>query len=143
MSVEENKALVRRLVEAWNTRNPAVLDELMVPNYVDHAAPPGQMPGREGYRQALISLTNAFPDYHTTVEDMIAEGDKVVYRWTDSGTHRGEFMGIAPTNKRVTFTGITIHRIVGGKLVERWVHGDILGFLQQLGVIPPIKGLGK
>ena len=139
MSVEENKALVRRLVEAWNTRNWGVLDELMVPDCVDHYAPAGQKPGREGYREAEINVTNAFPDIKFTIEDMIAEGDKVAVRLTFSGTHRGEFMGIAPTNKRVTVPEISIWRIVSGKFVEEWGFSDRLGVVQQLGVIPTIR----
>ena len=138
MSAEENKALVRRLVEAWNTRSWGVLDELMAPDCVDHYALPGQKPGREGYREAQISVTNAFPDIKFTIEDMIAEGDKVVVRLTCSGTNRGEILGIAPTNKRVTVPEISIWRIVGGKFVEEWGFADRLGFMQQLGVISPM-----
>lgn len=139
MSAEENKALVRRLVEAWNTRNWGVLDELMVSDCVDHYALPGQKPGREGYREAQISVTNAFPDIKFTIEDMIAEGDKVVVRLTFSGTQRGEFFGFAPTNKRVTVPEISIWRVVSGKLVEEWGFSDRLGVLQQLGLSPPIR----
>ncbi len=142
MSVERNKALVRRLVEAWNTRNWAVFDEVMAPDYVDHYALPGLKPGREAYKEAQISTTNAFPDFQFTIEDMIAEGDKVVVRLTFSGTHRGEFAGIAPTGKRVTYTHIRILRVVRGKFVEDWGFSDRLGALQQLGAFPPIK-LGK
>jgi len=109
MSVEENKALVRRLFEAFNTRNWDVLDELMVPDYVDHNPHiTGQKPGREGYREALISGTNTFPDFQLAIEDVIAEGDKVVVRSTASGTHRGEY--------------ISILRIVSGKFVEEWAN---------------------
>ncbi len=143
MSVEKNKALVRRLVEAWNTRSWGVFDEVMVPDCVDHYALPGQKPGREGYREAQISFTKAFPDNHYTIDDMVAEGDKVAVRLTCSGTHRGEFMGFAPTNKRVTLPVISIWRIVGGKLVEEWGFSDRLGWVGQLGVVLPIKGLGK
>jgi len=142
MSVEKNKALVRRLVEAVNTRSWGVLDEVMAPDYVDHYALPGQKPGREGYRESFISTTNALPDLQYTIEDMIAEGDKVAVRFTWSGTHRGEIMGIAPTNKRVTCTRLSILRIVSGKIVEDWGFSDRLGFMEQLGVIPPIR-LGK
>jgi len=142
VSVEKNKVVVRRLVESVNTRNWALLDEVMAPDYVDHYALPGQKSGREGYREAFISTTNAFPDFQFTIEDMIAEGDKVVVRMTFSGTHKGEFAGISPTNKRVTYTHIRILRIVGGKFVEDWGFSDRLGALQQLGAIPPIR-VGK
>jgi len=124
MSVEKNKALVRRLIEAWNTRNWAVFDEVMASNCIDHYAPPSYKPGREGYREAEISFTNAFPDVQFTIEEMIAEGDKVAVRSTFSGTHKGEFMGIPPTNKRVTVPEISIWRIVGGRLVEEWGLGS-------------------
>jgi len=130
--------LVRRSIEAVNTRNWAVLDELMVPDYVDHKT----KPGREGYMESLISAANAFPDAQWAIEDIIGEGDKVVVRLTFSGTHRGEFMGVAPTNKRVTTTAIFIQRIVSGKLVEEWSNADLLGFFQQLGVIPSLT-LGR
>jgi len=139
MSLEKNKALVRRLIEAWNTRNWGVFDEVMAPNCIDHYALPGQKPGREGYREAQINVTNAFPDVQFTIEGMIAEGDKVAVRLTFSGTHKGEFMGIAPTNKQVTVPEVSIWRIVGGKLVEEWGFGDRLGFMLQLGVMPPMK----
>jgi len=82
-------------------------------------------------------LHMAFPDVRLTIEDMVAEGDKVAVRWAWSGTHRGEYMGIAPTGKEVTYTGITIHRITGGKIVESWDEVDNLGLMQQLGVAPP------
>jgi len=142
MSVEKNKALVRRLVEALNTQNWAVLDEVMAPDYVDHYALPGQKPGREGYKEAFINTPNAFPDFQFTIEDMIAEGDKVVVRMTFSGTQRGEFAGIPATNKRVTYTHIRILRIVRGKFVEDWGFSDRLGALQQIGFVPSIS-LGK
>jgi len=102
----------------------------MVPDYLEKTL------------KILISEANAFPDLHYTIEDMIAEGDKVVVRLTFSGTHRGEFMGVAPTNKRVTTTAIFIQRIVSGKLVEEWSNADLLGFFQQLGVIPSVT-LGR
>jgi len=139
ISTEKNKALVRRSVEAWVKGNWALLDEFIVTDYVDHDPLPGQAPGREGYKQAGTMILKAFPDFQIAVEDMIAEGDKVVVRSTCSGTHKGEFMGIAPTGKKVTFTQISIYRIVGGKFVEEWSNMDTLGFLQQLGVIPPFR----
>jgi len=142
MSAEKNKALVRRLIEAVNTRNWAVLDEVMAPDYVDHYVLPGQKPGREGYKEGLIITANALPDLQYTIEDMIAEGDKVAVRLTWSGTQRGEIMGIAPTNKRVTCTRLSILRIVRGKFVEDWGFSDRLGFMEQLGGIPPTR-LGK
>jgi len=111
MSAQKNKALVRRLIEAWNTRNWAALDELMAPDCIDHYALPDQKPGREGYREEQINATNAFPDIKFTIKDMIAERDKVAVHFTFTGTHRGEFMGITPTNKRVTAPEIRLGAI--------------------------------
>jgi predicted ester cyclase len=138
MSTEDNKAVVRRFYdEVMNQRKRAVLDEVFDLNVVDHFAPPGTPGGLEGARQTLGMFLSAFPDLHFTVEDLIAEGDKVVARATMSGTQQGAFMGIPPTGKHVTIRGIEINRFVGGKSVEHWVEMDTLGMMQQLGVIPP------
>jgi steroid delta-isomerase-like uncharacterized protein len=133
---EENKALVRRYVEAFNQGDPDALDELLVPDYVDHNIFPDQEPGLEGYKQAVAGFFSAFPDASITVEDMIAEADKVVTRYTFRGTHQGELMGIAPTGTEVTATGIGVHRVAEDMLVEEWGTRDDLGMLQQLGAIP-------
>ncbi len=137
MSAEENKAIVRRAIEeGWNQGNLAVFDETNAPEYVDHAAIPGQGPGAEGYKQAVQMTRAAFPDLHLTIDDMIAEGDRVVTRWTARGTHQGEYFGIPATGKPVEITGINIGRIVNGKVVENWQNSDQLGLMQQLSVIP-------
>jgi steroid delta-isomerase-like uncharacterized protein len=137
MSTEDNKALVRRFYEeVFNRKNIAAIDEFIAPNVVDHAAPPGTPGGIEGQKQLIGQYLTAFPDLHFTVEDMIAEGDKVVDRITARGTHQGEFMGIPPTGKHATVTAIDITRIAGGKFVEHWLEMDTLGMLQQLGVVP-------
>ena len=134
---EENKAVVRRFHdEVLNKGNLALIDELCSHDLVDHTAPPGLPPGVEGAKQTLGIYLAAFPDLHVTMEDMIAEGDRVVVRWTASGTHKGDLMGIAPTGRRVTVTGIAIDRIAGGKTVEHWEVFDQMGLMQQLGVIP-------
>jgi len=138
MSTEDNKAVVRRFYEeVMNQKKRAVLDEVFDLNVVDHFAPPGTPGGLEGARQTLGMFLSAFPDLHFTVEDLIAEGDKVVARATLSGTQQGTFMGIPATGKHVTITGIDINRFEGGKSVEHWVEMDTLGLMQQLGVIPP------
>jgi steroid delta-isomerase-like uncharacterized protein len=143
MSTEENKALVRRFdEEVWGKGNLAVADELLATNFVLHAPPPEVAPDLEGYKQWVSTARTAFPDLQTTIEDMIAEGDKVVTRWTVRGTHKGEIMGIAPTGKQVTMTGISIDRIEGGKIVEEWNEMDMLGMMQQLGAVPPPKQAG-
>jgi steroid delta-isomerase-like uncharacterized protein len=134
---EQNKALSRRIAEeCFNKGNLAVADEVIAADFVDHSAPPGLAPGVEGFKQLVAMYRNAFPDIRTTIDDVIAEGDKVVIRWTGRGTHKGELMGIAPTGKTVTVTGIGIDRIANGKIVEHWESFDQLGMMQQLGVIP-------
>ncbi len=137
MSTEDNKASVRKAYQAVNQQNlSSFIDEFIDPNQVDHSAPPGLPGGIEGARQFAGMFLTAFPDMHFKVEDMIAEGDKVVARITMSGTQQGAFMGIPPTGKHVTITAIDISRMAGGKSVEHWIEMDTLGMMQQLGVIP-------
>lgn len=134
---EENKALARRVIEGcFNQGNLALADELFAPDYVDHDAPPGFPAGVEGFKQQVTMYRTAFPDVHITIEDQVTEGDKIVTRWSARGTHQGELMGIPPTNKEVTVTGIAIDRIDRGKIVEHWEIFDQLGMMQQLGVVP-------
>ena len=134
---EQNKALARRYFEAENNGNLAAMDELIAADVVVHGGLFPELPsGPAGIKEIHTTLRTAFPDISVTVEDMIAEGDKVVTRWTIRGTHKGELMGIAPTGKQITEEGIEIFRIAGGKIVEiRLIH-DRLGLMQQLGVIP-------
>ena len=137
MLTEANKASVRRFYdEAFNKKNRAAIDEFIDPNQVDHAAPPGTPGGLAGAKQTIGMYLTAFPDLHFTVEDMIADGDKLVARLTVRGTQQGAFMGIPPTGKHVTVTAIDISRMAGGKSVEHWIEMDTLGMMQQLGVIP-------
>jgi steroid delta-isomerase-like uncharacterized protein len=138
MSTEQNKALVHRLIEeVFNRGNISLVDELMAPDFVEHEElPPGIPPGREAPKQMTTIFRSAFPDFKATIDDIVAEGDKVVIRQTWSGTHKGEFMGIPPTGKSVSFGVIDIIRIAGGKFVEHWGQMDSMGMMQQLGVIP-------
>ncbi len=137
MSTEANKAFVRRFYEdIFNQRNLALVDELCTTNHVFHN-PPTTLHGREEFKQLLSLYITAFPDARFTVEDSIAEGDRVASRYTFRGTHQGKLMGIAPTGKQVTVTGIIINRIAGGQSAEGWLNFDALGMLQQLGVVPP------
>ena len=136
MSTEDNKTLIRRAYEeAFNQRKLAVLDELDTPDFVVHNAST-TMQGLEAFKQFLSLYLTAFADALFTVEDLIAEGDKVVARHTFRGTHTGNLMGIAPTGKQVTTTGVTITRFANGKGVELWGNSDDLGLLQQLGAVP-------
>ena len=137
MSAEENKAIVRRFVdEVQSAGNIDAIDELCSPEFVNHSAPPGMPANCEGVKLVTAMFRQAFPDSYFTVEDMVAEGDKVVSRKTFHGTHQGEFMGIPPTGKRVSIGLIDIVRIADGQVVEHRSIGDNLGMLQQLGVIP-------
>ena len=139
MSTEDNKALVRRIIEeVWNQGNLAVVDELSDENVVNHNPPGPPLQGPEAFKQFVLMYRSAFPDTHFTIEDEIAEGEKVVTRWTARGTHKGELMGIPPTGKQVTVTGISIDRFAGGKSIESWTNFDTLGMMQQLGVVPAI-----
>lgn len=134
---EENKALSKRFLdEIWNKGNMGVIGELMDENYINHSAPPGFSQDREGFRQFATMYRAAFPDFSMTVDDQVAEGDKVVTRFTATGTHTGELMGIAPTGKKVRVTGIAIGRYADGKNVEAWSEFDQAGMLQQIGVLP-------
>jgi steroid delta-isomerase-like uncharacterized protein len=137
MSPEENKALTRRFYEEiYNQRHLAVIEELTAPEAFSHEAPPGTAEGPEGVRQVLQMLASAFPNLQMTIEDLIAEGDKVAARTTFSGTHLGVFLGIPPTGKSFTQRQIHILRFTDGKLAEHWAVRDDLGTMQQLGVIP-------
>ncbi len=137
MSTEENKTRVRRLYEVvFNQKNLAAIDDFVAPTVIDHSLPPGVPEGIEGVRQAIGMFVSAFPDMHITVEDLIAEGDKVVARWSLHGTHQGASLGMPPTGKQFTMPGVSIVRLEGGKSVEQWVLHDQLGMLQQLGLIP-------
>jgi len=137
MSTEENKAVFRRIYEEFlNQGNFDVGKDLFVTNYVNHTIPPGQPQGLEGQTQFIAAVRTAFPDLQFTIEDIIAEGDKVVGHVTWRGTHQGEFIGIEPTGKKVTAEGVDIIRFAGGKAVENWYFGDTLVLMQQLGAIP-------
>ena len=118
---EENKALVRRFVEAVANADLETVDELLDPDYVDHSLLPGQEPGREGFMQTIVEDQAIFSDARVNIEDQAAEGDKVISRLTMKRIHdRGEFLGVAPTGMEFQSTAIVIHRIVGGKIVEEW-----------------------
>ena len=136
MSID-NKALVRRYVEeVLNQKSLAVVDELFAPTFIDHDSSMPEAKGPEGIKGLAAMVHASFPDVHFTIEDMIAEGDKVVYRYSVRGTHRKDFMGIAATGKQISFTGIHIYRVDSGKLQEEWENWDTLGLMRQLGVIP-------
>ncbi|PYT17104.1 MAG: hypothetical protein DMG59_08455 [Acidobacteria bacterium] len=138
----QNKAIVRRYFEeGWNQRKPAIMDELIAIDAIDHdPANPGVSPGPKGQKELLAKYTSAFPDTKFTLGDLIGDGDLVAVRWTVRGTHRGELQGIAPTGRQVNLTGIMIARIANGKIAETWSNWDALGMLQQLGVAARAEG---
>ena len=139
----ENKAMTSRFYEkVLNKHNPNAMEEFVATNFVDHNPNPGQGPGLEGLKQQFVMFFTAFPDMHITVEDQIAEGDKVVSRLSVRATHKGDFMHIPATGKQITITGIDIVHIKDGKAVERWGNFDDLGMMQQLGVMPAPEQAG-
>jgi steroid delta-isomerase-like uncharacterized protein len=128
MSSEANKARARRIVEEmWNTQNLKVVDEVYSPEFGG---------GHEATKKFVTAHLTAFPDLHITIQDQIAENDLVATRYVMHGTHQGEFANIPPTGRQFTVTGIEMHRFADGKLIELWNVVDLLGMLQQLGVIP-------
>ena len=141
MSTEENKAIFRRYVEeVGNEGNLEVADEIFG-SYLAHQSDGSVLErGPEDVKKFMSEFREAFPDFHTTIEDQIAEGDRVVTRWRMHGTHRGEFRGIAPTGAELEVTGIGIFRFSDGKVVESWDNFDQLGMMKQLGVIPTPGG---
>jgi steroid delta-isomerase-like uncharacterized protein len=142
MPEKDLKALVRRLIEEWNKGKSAamaVMDELYATNFVSHGGE--DIRGLKDNKQFMSEFYSAFPDLHYTIDDMVADGNKVAARWTITGTHKGDFMGIPPTNKKVTVLAISIDRFAGGKIMEEWGISDTLGMMQQLGLVPtPGKG---
>lgn len=142
MTIEANKAIIRRFMEAvLNGRDLGVLDEIVAEDYLDHVAFPGQEPGRRGVTRRISYLLAAL-DPRWTPHDFIAEGDRVVARWSLTGTHRGEFLGLQPTGKEFTFQVLEIYRITDGMMAEHWNVVDMFGFLQQIGAIPAPETAG-
>jgi steroid delta-isomerase-like uncharacterized protein len=142
MSAEENKAVIRRLGEAVNKGNLDVVDEIFASDYVRHdpSALLGDV-GREEYKQVFTNLHRAFPDAQWKMEDLLVDGDKVIARWTFTGTHKGQFFNILPSGRKFTYPIIAIYRIADGKIAEDWHIFHALGLWQQL--IPEINELLK
>ena len=136
MAEAENKAIVRRYYdEVLTGRNLEVVDKLFAPDFISHTAS-GKIVDLATYLQAVSMSHSAFPDLHVTIEDQMAEGDKVATRWTAHGTQTGPYMGIPPTGRALTVSAIHIHRLANDRLIEHWEQIDTLGALQQLGVLP-------
>ena len=140
---QENKALFERVIEeVFNKGDLAVADEIIATDFIENDPMPGQESGLTGLKAMVGVFRTAFPDIHITIEDLIAEGAKVVGRVTTHGTHKGEFAGIPPTGKHVTVKEIHIVRIVNGKAAEHWGIEDTLGMMQQLGAVPEMAQTG-
>lgn len=137
MSAESNRALIRRFYdEGWNANDLDVYDELVTDDFVDHQAVPGLPPGREGFKMLNVMFRSAFPDVYVTVDEVVAEDDKVGCRWRSGGTHQGELFGIPPTGKTVEITATVFYRVDDGRLAEGWINRDDVGLMRQLGVVP-------
>ena len=136
MSTEQNKAIIRRIIDGLSQKDVAVIDELCAPDFVNHDPANQEVRSREDYKQWVTGFLAAFPDLHFSLEDILAEGDKVAYRFTIRATHSGSWRGAVPTGKSATVTGIAIARLRDGKSAELWINTDALGLVQQLGLIP-------
>ncbi|MEA2933102.1 MAG: hypothetical protein QOI56_1887 [Actinomycetota bacterium] len=138
MSTEENQRICDALFPlAWNEGDFSLVDEHVSPDVVDHF---DHSQGIDAFKGVIGMFRGAFPDLRLTIEDSLADGDKVVHRWSMTGTNEGSLMGIPPTGRAMTWTGTTIVRLEDGKIVERWANVDVLGILQQMGVVPPPPG---
>ena len=137
MSTEQNKAAANRIPEEFNKKNLAILDEVAAPNAVDHAVPPGMPETIESTKKFFGMLLSAFPDFHTHVENTVAEGDFVFQRTITHGTMKGEFLGMKPTGKEATWQEMHLVRFANGKVVEHWANIDLTSMMQQLGTMPP------
>ena len=134
MSTEANKALVRRYRAVHNTNNLDALDEIVAKDIISHNSLPGLPPGREGGKMAHFAFLESFPDIQTTTDDLVAEGDKVVERYTARGTNKGAFMGAPPTGKKIEVGSMSLYRIADGKIVEHWGENDSTALMMQLGL---------
>jgi steroid delta-isomerase-like uncharacterized protein len=131
---KKNKDIIRHAIEEiWHNRNLSIIDELYATDFVNHSLPSGYAQDLESEKKLVSAFHTAFPDFKFTIDDMIAEGDKVVMRGNWCGTHEGEFMGLPPTSKRVTVTEIAIFRLAWGKIAELWANTDLWSLMKQLG----------
>jgi steroid delta-isomerase-like uncharacterized protein len=141
MTPDENKRLIQRFVEETiNRKDLHAVDELVAKDFIEHVPFPGQGPGRDGLRDAIATFLSAFPDIQWTTDEQVGEGEKVVSRFSWTGTHRGEFLGIPPTGKSVTVWGVVMDLVRDGVLSESRIIMDTLGLLKQLGAIPAPEG---
>jgi steroid delta-isomerase-like uncharacterized protein len=129
-------AIVRLVEQAFNTDDMSAWDCLVHPDHVDHSAMPVEVPGAEGFKRRIQAVHVAFSDIHARIDDILVQGHRAAWRWTLDATHTGEFMGVPPTGRHVTVTGINIDRVEGDRIVESWSYPDLLGLLRQLWALP-------
>jgi predicted ester cyclase len=138
MAAKDEKTRIRHAIdEVFNKGNMIALDDIMATDIVYHQPPRPDLKGLEAYKQFFTDLRKAFPNMQYTIDDLIIDGDTSAARYTLRGTHTGQWMGIPPTGKRVTWTGLWMTRTANGMGVEQWVYSDTLGLMQQLGIAPP------
>lgn len=145
MSTQEKIEVIERYSEeVMNQGNLNAVDDLLADDYVHHTPPPGMEPNREGFKAFVAAAHSGLDNLTLTANDIIVQGDKVAQRWTNTGVHKGEFLGIPPTGNQVEFSGISIYTVRDGEIVEDWTHFDSMGLMQQLGAAPaPEKGSRK
>jgi steroid delta-isomerase-like uncharacterized protein len=136
MSIEQHKTVVRQYYQAHTSGDLTLVDQLLAPDYVHHDPVPGMRRDREGAKQTIAVLHQAFPDGQFTLEHLVAEGDIVVGHWTFRGTHQADYRGVPATHEPVHIRGVHLFRLVDGKIVEEWRTSDVLSLLQQLHAIP-------
>ncbi|MGE0227096.1 MAG: ester cyclase [Dehalococcoidia bacterium] len=137
MTAEQRRTLIRRIAdEFWNAGSVDVLVEAFAPDVIDHYAPPGLPPGRDGVIALNLAFRTAFPDLQMTVDDIIVDGDRLAWRWSVRGTHQAALMGTPPTGKAVSVHGVSVDRFEGGRIVERWLEMDLHGLLMQISAAP-------
>ncbi len=140
MSMEENKAIVRRMTEEfYNQGNVESAERFFAATYVHHDPASPQVRDRDGLKQVLRAFRAGCPDLHITIDQLLAEGDTVTKRWIYHATHTGDLSGMQPTGKRIAMSGLELFRLEGGKIVECWLGYDNLSLMQQLGVIPTVE----
>ncbi|MPZ24216.1 MAG: hypothetical protein GEU28_11900 [Dehalococcoidia bacterium] len=135
---EDNKAMILRFEEAFAANDQQTLRDLLAEDVVDHTPAPGAAQGREGFVQFVDTLHRAFQDMNQNVDDVIAEGDAVLTRWSVTGRHSGDFLGLRASNKTVSISGLTLYKVRGGRVAETWNHFDTLDMMQQIGAVPEL-----
>jgi predicted ester cyclase len=136
MSTEDNKALFQRMIRLMESGDLNTVDQIIAANWVNHDPSMPPLQGYEGFKELTMLFRSAFSGYHDEIEDLLAEGDKVAARWRFRATNTGSFMGMPPTGKAVDVTATGIFRVVDGRVTDNWVNFDILGLMQQLGIVP-------